>query len=158
MSTVPRRRGEYFHRPPVLAPYDRVPGLDILSYTYLYGENGESEYCDQCRFCSQQGRWCGRRPVSQSIKIPKQVHRSASEKESGFEKQFKSFNATWVQEPLIVNAAHVSDENSDPREPFQPAVFVGFRSRTTQNVHPTLTWSVKYLNADSKSCNKSSKG
>jgi hypothetical protein len=36
-------------------------------------------------------------------------------------------NATWVQDPLIVNAAHISfmDENLTPRDQqFQPAIFV----------------------------------
>jgi hypothetical protein len=38
-------------------------------------------------------------------------------------------NATWVQDPLIVNAAHISfvDEYGTPRDQqFQPAVFVRF--------------------------------
>jgi hypothetical protein len=36
------------------------------------------------------------------------------------------FNATWVQEPLIVNTARVSNDNLVPREreQFVPAVFV----------------------------------
>lgn len=52
--------------------------------------------------------------------------RSASEVDiSGYEKQLKSINATWVQEPLIVGAATVAnDENANPREPYPLGVFV----------------------------------
>jgi hypothetical protein len=92
---------------------------------FPHQNTNDPEYCDQCRFCSQAGKWCGRLATSQSLKLPNPLFNSASEVDIGrYERQLAPFNATWVKEPLIVNAARVVHENIDPREPYPPGVFV----------------------------------
>lgn len=128
-----RRHAEYFHRPPVFAPSVPLSHLNEQSFVFFPNQNtNDPEYCEQCNFCSDAGRWCGRLATSQSSTLPNPLHRTASEVDvGGYEKQLNSFNATWVREPLIVHTARLVDENSDPREPYPPAVFVSSRFAST---------------------------
>lgn len=92
----------------------------------------DAEYCEQCKFCSDAGRWCGRLATLRGSKLANPLHRTSSEADvGGYEKQLNSFEATWVREPLIVNAARLVDENADPRETYPPAVFVSSRFNYT---------------------------
>ncbi|KAL1965922.1 hypothetical protein VTN77DRAFT_5055 [Rasamsonia byssochlamydoides] len=127
-----RRHAEYFHRPPVLGPYSRLgsgsrSANDGPYSCFQLDTLAETEYCDQCRFCAYKGQWCGRGPAGKLLGPWPNSHppRSASEVDiSCYEKQLKSINATWVQEPLIVGVAKVAnDENASPREPYPAGVF-----------------------------------
>ncbi|KAH8693718.1 hypothetical protein BGW36DRAFT_429752 [Talaromyces proteolyticus] len=115
VSLENRRHADYFYRPPVLGP---LPGFcDSQNSPYAdfhYEKLSKAEYCEQCQFCSVLSRWCGR-PSALDLNCASVVDLNYT--------KMKLPNATWVQEPLIVNPAEIYGENTNPREPFLPAVF-----------------------------------
>ncbi|CRG88034.1 hypothetical protein PISL3812_05059 [Talaromyces islandicus] len=122
-----RRRAEYFHRPAVLGPYSGTRIWDESPYPYFHYEKlSEAEYCEQCQFCWALSRWCGRLPGSEVEKPPMSSQQNISTAGfTGTQKKIPFPNATWVREPLMVNAARVFDDNflQREREQFVPTVF-----------------------------------
>ncbi|OKL64572.1 hypothetical protein UA08_00139 [Talaromyces atroroseus] len=144
-STVFGRQAEYFYRPPVLSSHrDRhMSGDSPYSYFQLQ-KNADAAYCEQCQFCSASSRWCGRLPSNQAIKVPRSILDSHSELDTGglygTDWKMQLPNATWVQEPLIVNSVQVLDENGGPRhlDSLEPAVFSNTLTRRPSR-EPTLS-------------------
>lgn len=139
-----RRHAEYFYRPPILSIHREqlmLNGSPYSFFAYNHDPNAEAEYCEQCQFCSASSKWCGRVPSNQIVKLPRSFLDDTPSDTGLYGASYLNNmnlsnlnnmrvqvpNATWVQDPLIVNAAHISfmDENFTPRDQqFQPAVFV----------------------------------
>ncbi|KAF3402386.1 hypothetical protein DPV78_004314 [Talaromyces pinophilus] len=139
-----RRHAEYFYRPPILSIHREQlmsNGSPYSFFAYNHDPNAEAEYCEQCQFCSASSKWCGRVPSNQIVKLPRSFLDDTLSDTGLYGASYLNNmnnpsnlgnmkvqlpNATWVQDPLIVNAAHISfmDENLTLRdEQFQPAVF-----------------------------------
>ena len=161
-----RRHAEYFYRPPILSIHREQlmsNGSPYSFFAYNHDPNAEAEYCEQCQFCSASSKWCGRIPSNQIVKSPRSFlddtlsdtglygasylnNMNTPSNLNNMKVQLP--NATWVQDPLIVNAAHISfmDENLTPRDQqFQPAVFVRPPLSQFQPAHNFLSASVSFI-------------
>ncbi|KAE8551725.1 hypothetical protein TMatcc_001705 [Talaromyces marneffei ATCC 18224] len=160
LSSSQRRHAEYFHRPPILSIHREqliLNGSPYSFFAYNHDPNAEAEYCEQCQFCSASSKWCGRVSSNQVVKLPRSFLDDSPSDMGLYGSQYLNNpnnlnnlkvqlpNATWVQDPLIVNAAHISfaNEHATPRDQqFQPAVFshtlTGGPSTTNMDCNPSI--------------------
>lgn len=114
-----RRHAEYFHRPPILSIHREQlisNGSPYSFFAYKHDPNAEAEYCEQCQFCSASSKWCGRLPSNQIVKLPRSFLDDTLSDTGLYGAEYLSSmndvkvqapDATWVQDPLFVSAAHI---------------------------------------------------
>ncbi|KAN0075614.1 hypothetical protein V8E54_006884 [Elaphomyces granulatus] len=118
-AITPRRRhGEYVHRPPIWSTgQSDTNSLTDDDHDIPYQEFDklkDSEYCGRCQSCLYKGKRCGRRLGNKPfIWNSRYGARSTSEIElGGYEEQLRLMNATWVEEPLIVDMMETEDSQN----------------------------------------------
>ena len=77
------------------------------------------QYCGRCQSCLYKGKRCGRR-FGRKPFIWNSPYRTRSTSEielGGYEEQLRLMNATWVEDPLIVDMEGIQDsQNEDIKE------------------------------------------